>query len=1524
MKLSPARYLKNSCITALLLLVLPNFTAVGQLSINEIVALNSSLAFDTDFGEFSDYIELHNASSVAVNLSGYSITDKPGNPSKWNFPDITLQPSQYLLIWADGRNKVHGDTAFCLYRNTTINVSEFHTNFSLSGDGEYIGIFDSEKNLIDEVYFGVQQHDVSYGRTPGNPNQWGYFADPTPGETNSPYFATMPVFSGNPIFSTEGGFFTTTQQITLSAPNSNAVVRYTLDGTDPTFSSLLAGEPITIFRNYTLKARVYETGKLPGKVIVQTYFIGENIDMPVVSIITNSDHLNDFDFGIFRNSIKEREVPASIQYFDENGKPQFTENAGIRIFGSTIYNLPQKPVSVRFRGKYGATQINYPLFKDRSNQSFKSFHLRNGGNDHNLAFFRDGLTVNLVKNEMNIDYAAYQPCVVFINGDYYGIHEIRERIDSDFLAANNNMSSANVSVVEDSVNVVTGDGKQFQNILNYLQYNSLSDSVNYQYVTSLIDIDEFTNYMIHKIFIGYSLFDLNNKYWKNNDANGKWRWIANDLEHAFGQIGGDAYHENTFAKALGNTAELPGWSTLIFSRLMENNEFSSAFAQRFVTYLNTIYLPDTTIAKVEALKSAFMQQMPRHIHKWKTPVNMDVWQGNVDFIKEFLAERPKYIRKHLSDYFGVKDSVKIVLSVSGGGTISVENVPLKNDSFVGYYLSGLPLKIEAVPKSGYRFAGWQGIDSKENIISIISKDEVTLQAVFVQSSISVVPAVISADTVLRKTLSPWYVLNDVTVLPGAKLIVEAGVEMLISDNASVYVNGGLFLNGTEGQEVIVKPNPEKWARSPLYNPQPRWGVICATNATDSVKIVNTQITGTGYGKDRSKHFSAITSLNSNCYIFKTTISDNIQPFYSDSGTVYIGYSSFSSQNTCDYINVKRSTKALVEHCDFAGKNAFDTDALDYDGVENGIIRNNRIYGFLGENSDGIDLGESSKEVLIEGNTIFNCTDKGISVGQASTCTIRNNIIYNCNMGVAVKDQGSEVFADRNTLFSNDYSIACYEKNSGDGGGIATVRNSILSASVLSTLFVDNLSVINVSYSLSDKELLKGKGNILANPLFVNPEFGNFGLMPNSPCIDAGDPVSDPDSDLSRADMGAYFKQWEPVGNQNIFISEINYQSANNYDSGDWIEIANTGKMDVDLSGWMVTIPPNRYQFGKGTMLKANDFMVICADSQRFTIQFPNVKNYNAEFAFQLHDFSGRIDLYNPGNQPVHMVKYASELPWPGLPAGKGATLELDSTGVENPTHFWRESYILGGTPGKANSLPKTFDHLHINELMASNVNTIADEFGGFDDWFELYNSSNAAIDIGGLYITDKHDNPGKWQVPLNRPDLTTIPAKSFILLWADSEPEQGVFHTNFGLSASGESLELFQRMGKLFNSIQRVDFDAQTSINSFGSYPDGSNIFKTLTPTPFKSNLLTSILSPPINEIKVFPNPFSDFTLFRYELNDDEFHLEVYDISGRILNKDKSNNGEIVFNRGSLPGGIYFYNLIFTSGKKTSGKLLIK
>lgn len=1523
MKIKPSRgkFSKDKLILAMLLLV-PFLATTAQLRINEFAALNSSLAFDPDFGEFSDYIELYNPTETPINLNGYSITDNPENPTKWVVGDIVLQPMQYLLIWADGRNKNIGDTAHCSYRNAIIKTSALHTNFSLSGDGEYLGIYDNSGRLIDEIHFGVQENNVTQGRSSENPTAWYYFSDPTPGKENSTFYAPSVQFASEPTCSSQGGFFADAHEISLTASSVNAIVKYTLDGSDPTFTSPTADGPITIFRNFTLKARTYEKGKLPGTIISKSFFIGENIDLPVVSIATNSDHTDDYDFGIFRNSIKEREVPASIQYFDKNGTSQFSENVGIRLFGSTIYNLPQKPISVRCKGKFGASQIHYKLFDDRDNETFKSFQLRNGGNDHNLAYFRDGLATSLIKGEMDIDYQAYKPCVVYINGDYQGIYEIRERLDADYLAANNNISSATVSIIEDSSHVVTGDGKSFENLKYYLINNSLQDTKNYEYVASIIDIDEYINYMINKIFIGYKLFDLNNKYWQKTD--GKWRWIANDMEHAFGEIGGDEYDQNTLVKVLNQNNELPQWATLVFSKLMENNSFRSSFSQRFSTYLNTIYQPNYTISKVDSLTALLKNQMPRHIYKWKTPFTMNVWQGNINFIKEFLTQRPKYIRNHLSEYLGAKDSALVRINIVGNGNIYIENSPIKNQSFSGYYFEGVPLNLIAVPQLGYRFVGWQGIDNDNVSLAIIPKDTTTLVAVFEPIDVSIVPGVIATNTLLSASKSPWYVTSDVIVMAGAKLTVEAGTEIMISDNASFYIYGGFDVKGEPNKQVVIKSNSEKWARKPFHNKQARWGVIAAINATDSIKILNAQINGSGFGNDRIKQFAGISSLNSNCHLLNVTITDNIQPFYSEFGSVYIGYSTLRSQNTCDLINIKYSDNPIVEGCDLKGNNAPDTDAIDYDGVNNGIILNNNIYGFRGDNSDGIDLGEGAKNVLIQSNTIYSCSDKGISIGQASTATIENNIIFACNMGIAVKDLGSEALIDKNTLYANDYAIACYEKNSGRGGGIATVRNSILSESFVATLLADKLSVITVSYSISDKELMPGNGNIYADPLLSLPQFGNFELSSNSPCIDSGDPNSKPDADDSRADMGAYYKHQNPEATPIILISEINYHSPENYDSGDWIEISNIGNQNIDLSGWVLALGPNRIVVKNGTIIQAKNALVFCADEARFSSLHPTIENKYADTNLILGNISGKVDLLDSNGKLVQMVNYSSRSPWPTLPGGLGATLELDGVTGNLANSFWRESYILGGTPGKSQSMPKLFDQIRINELMASNINTIADEYGEYDDWFELYNAGDSAIDIGGLYITDKPDNATKWQVPLHKPHLTTISPKGFLLLWADNKPEQGVLHTNFALSASGESLALFRRDGKIFEPIQHLNFGPQTNTHSYGCYPDGSTTFSTLLPTPKSTNIKTSINSPLENGFSVYPNPFTDYTIFTSTLVDSRFQIQVADISGRIVYKAKSSNQRAHFSRGALPNGVYIYTITFNTGEQYFGKLIIK
>ncbi len=1514
-------WLKNSFFSVALLFLIHQ-PVDAQIRINEILAINSSMMYDPDFGEFSDYVELYNASSNVVNLKDYTITDNPENPLKWRFPDIKLLPRQYLLLWADGRNKIPGNTAFCQYRNSVITITGLHLGFKLSGDGEYLAIYNAEKRLVDEVYFGVQQSDVSYGRNELNPAIWHYFGDCTPGSRNSNYGATKPMFAPEPIFSVKGGFFEVSQLITISAPQANAQIRFTFDGSTPDHTAPLFTGSFEVFRNFTIKARVYEEGKLPGPVVTHSFFIGENINLPVVSVSTNSEHLWDFNFGLFRNSLKEREIPAVIEYFDQHGKKGFSEGAGVRLFGSTIYNLPQKPMSIRFKSKFGESELNFPLFNNRENIRYKSFLLRNGGNDHNLAFFRDGLATTMIKNQMDLDYQDYKPCVVFVNDQYQGIYDIRERPDEYFIANNHNLSAATLDIIEDSLKVVKGSAADYIQLIDFLQSNDISLDVNYETIASKIDVNEFINYIIHKTFVGYWMFNINNKFWRAQDENGKWRWIASDMEHGFGQLSGDNYWENTLAKVSGQTPVLPEWSTLLFKRLLTNQRFREEFVQRYAVYLNTVYQPETTIAIADSLQNLLASQMPRHINKWKTPVNVAVWEGNVRFIKEFLQNRPAHVRKHIAGLFGFADSALVTINRVGKGSIMVSGV-LLNQPFSGHLFRNAHLSIQAIPAAGYRFSGWQGIHETQPQLSVFVTGDTTFTALFEPAHGSIIPPVILRDTVLSASLSPWYAVSDVRVQPGATLTVEAGVEIRMADKASVYVHGGLRVLGTPDMPVTIQPNLSPTGRKPHFNTQPRWGVIAAIDATDTIRIYHAVISGSGFGIDRNKHFSTITALNSPITIDYTSITDNIQPFYSEYSSVYIGNSAFRSQNTCDLINVKYTSQALVENCDLKGNKAPDTDAIDYDGVIGGTIRNNRIYGFWGDNSDGIDLGETSRDLLIEGNIIFNCTDKGISVGQASTALIRRNLIFDCDKGVAVKDHHSFATIDQNTFYANNITIASYEKNNGGGGGNVVVRNTIMAGSLIAPLLVDNQSTLLVSYSLSDTKPLPGTGNLNADPQFMNVATGNFELHHLSPCIDSGDPLSERDPDNSRADMGAYYTH---IGSSalTVHINEINYRSPFNYNAGDWIELYNASENTVNIEGWQVKDGSNYFVINIPTKLHPGEYLIVCEDKAPFKTQHPNVSNVLGNLGFELSNKQGQLYVMDADNNPVYTVRYSDTWPWPPLADGKGATLEMEPHSGAIGAGFWRESFLLGGTPGKANSFSPTIEGIYINELMASNKSSIADEHGDFDDWFEIYNHNQTAINIGGLYFTDNITNPRKWQLPLNHPELTTIAPNGFLIIWADDQAEQGPLHASFKLSADGEELGIFRRMRNEFIAVDQVIFGPLANTQTYGRIPDGGKTLTTMHPTPGQPNLRTSIEEPLLPALLVYPNPFSQATTFNTVNLSKPLDIEVSNMNGsQVWKTTNITNHEVVMERGNLQSGVYIYKIISANGQQVTGKLVV-
>lgn len=1496
----------------------------AQIQINELLAVNSTIAHDPDFGEFSDFAELRNTSDAPVNLSGYTLTDDPDETDKWALPALTLAPGELLLVWTDGLDKRPGDTAFVVYKNAVATMTALHAGFRLSGDGEYLGLFNPQGNLVDAVTYYTQANDVSYGRNPAAPSLWLYFGEPTPGAPNSPYGSATMETPGEPVFSLPEGFYPTPQMLHLSTQEPGAVIRFTFDGTTPNGNSPVFNDDFPLNLNLSIKARLYVPDKMPGKVVTKSYFINENLQLPVLSITSNAANLYGFDFGILQNAIKDREVPATMEYFEPGtGERAFLAGVGLRVFGASIYNLPQRPISVRLKEKYGDEVLKYPIFEGKPIPRYTAFLLRNGGNDYNTAYFRDGLGVHLVKGKMDIDYQDYKPCAVFINGTYNGIYELRERLDEQYIGSNHEINADNLDYLEDSLNVVAGDPYDFIKLMDFVRQNDLADSAAFVRVAAQIDLNEFTNYLILRAFIGYQIADLNNRYWRNRDADGKWRWIAADLEHAFGQLGGDPVSENTIAKLAGLSGDLPEWATLLFHRLLQNPGFRDGFIQRSAAYLNTIFQPAITLATVDSLKNLLQPQMPRHIGRWHTPVSLQAWQGNIDQIRIFLENRPAYYRQHLTDLFGQQDSALVSLQIVGQGKVLLSGVAF-SQNMQGHFFKNTHIRLQAVPAPGYRFVAWQGLNSTDEDAGLTPTGDTSFKAVFAPlANISIIPPIISADTTLAAAASPWYGFEDITVLPGARLTVEAGATLLLSDGVCIDVKGGLHLDGSPDQRITLLPDPSPSARRSYYGQSGYWGSITADAPTDSLVFRYADLRGGSFGRDRNRHFSTVSTYDCPLRVEHSTIAEGKAPLIARRGSSYIGHSEFHTFVSCNgFVSLYNMDSLLIEHCVFRGNRAINTDAIDIKGVTNGIVRHNEVYGFLGSNCDGIDLGIYTLNNLLEYNVIHDCSDKGISIGSQSSALIRRNVIYDCDLGVALKDSLAIAHIDQNTFYGNRQAVACYEKSALRGGGTAFVKNTILSASTETSIFFDEKSQIQVRYSLSDREVVPGTGNQHADPVLVHPSTGNFELSPASPCIDAGDPFSPNDPDGSPADLGAYYTHTGGYG-LTLHVSEFNYHPPFNYATGDWMELHNRTDQVIDLSGWRMTQGLQEFVFPENTAVVPGGYLVVCQDTAQFKPFHPDAGALAGNFHFDLNNKAGKIALYDVAGRLIHSVRYADSRPWPPLADGLGATVELEQNREGNLPTDWRESHVLLGSPGKANSMPPDVSGLFVNEVLASNTTTLADEQDEYDDWFELYNASGDSLNVGGLCFTDDDDEPCRWQLPLHFPVQTTLPPHGFLLLWADGQPGQGLLHADFKLSVGGETVVVSQREGTGYGERERLNFGPQNPDVSWGRYPDGSAETVFMQPTPGASNVSSGTDETGVKPLEMFPNPFSQRLYIRAENVGKPYRLMVVNVLGQLVYEAGGLWQERAsLHRGGLPAGLYSLVIWDAKGTRYAGKVV--
>ncbi|MDA3853559.1 MAG: right-handed parallel beta-helix repeat-containing protein, partial [Bacteroidales bacterium] len=452
-----------------------------------------------------------------------------------------------------------------------------------------------------------------------------------------------------------------------------------------------------------------------------------------------------------------------------------------------------------------------------------------------------------------------------------------------------------------------------------------------------------------------------------------------------------------------------------------------------------------------------------------------------------------------------------------------------------------------------------------------------LTAVYEATGQCMVPEEIDEDLTLSADCSPYLVTGDITINSGATLTIEAGVELWMPEDGNIYVNGVINALGTADEGIIISLNPDE---------ETSWGIISLNN-TDAVSTFSyVKIEKASTGPDKAMDIAAITAFNADLVLDHMSLENNygcpIMARYSD---VTLTNSTLHSDVTGDIINVKYGY-GYIENCTFTGNNVEDADAIDYDEVTNGVVRNCTISDFNGYNSDAFDIGEKASNIFIDSVTVYNISDKGVSLGQQTSALIQNSTFINCGKGVGVKDS-SKVTINNCLFYGNEEAVACYEKNIGNAGGNAIVNNSILSNSSEGAFYVDAKSTLKSNYCLSDElEDSISSSNSIGNPLFKNPSFNDFNLLSGSPAIDAGW------QNNQTINIGA-------LGDASDFEASIMiYQffiNPNNADFPEYISLYNPNDYSVDISSYAITkgvtatIPAN-------TTLAAKEIIYISSDA----------------------------------------------------------------------------------------------------------------------------------------------------------------------------------------------------------------------------------------------------------------------------------------------------------------------------------------
>ena len=577
-----------------------------------------------------DWVELYNGGSEALTLAGWHISDSRSDLEKHELSAVSIPAGGYAAVNCS---------------SSVLDAWAKPAPFDIAPAGETLYLTDANGFIVDVFETGTLKNGVTSGREVGSGSDERVFFDrPTKGEAN-PSVCLLP-YAAAPVFSESGLYHTAPFSVTISTRSADGTVHYTLDGSKPTEQSAVYTGPIAVSENTVIRAVTCAPGRLPSDDTTATYLFETPHTVPVVTLAMAP---SDFDemYAVSKPFVPVVERECRLQYFEKDGTLGVAAPAGVRVSGASTRKYPQKSLGLYFRAGYGRSKITYPFFGNDYITTFGGLVLRQSGQDWGGPRIRDSFTSTAVI-DMNIDASAASFCAVYINGRYWGLYDLKENMNEDYLEAHYGIDPDTVNMIQRNNGELAGTNEDFLRVRAFCVQNgsviNMTDE-RYRQFSRWVDPESFADYVIaRQYFPDADMF--NQKYWRTNDYQIRWRAIFYDSDFALSSSIGDVLH--CYFDPSG-TPSANGSLTYfdIQCGLVSNETWKHAFMVRAI-YVAKYYLNNERLLPLfDSMIETIRPEMNRQIARWQHPESLSHWQNEVSKLRNMLIERPQYYKQNL-------------------------------------------------------------------------------------------------------------------------------------------------------------------------------------------------------------------------------------------------------------------------------------------------------------------------------------------------------------------------------------------------------------------------------------------------------------------------------------------------------------------------------------------------------------------------------------------------------------------------------------------------------------------------------------------------------------------------------------------------------------------------------------------------------------------------------------------------------------------------------------------------------------